>query len=158
MSQDAFTANNELLQALEGRSETIVCGEGGTLFHQGEKPRAVYFIRDGEASLKLLSPAGSIIASFRAGAGSVLGLPAALSKEPYTLTAVVRRGSVLGLVRLEDFEDLLQTNPKLYTFVLSILASEVRAARTVLAGFTDEAYRSEGRPREFRLEAHKAMT
>jgi CRP-like cAMP-binding protein len=81
----------------------------------------------------LLSAAGQIVRGFRAGPGSVLGLPAAVGKAPYTLTASVGRGSVVGFVPLADLTKLLQENPSLYPSVLTILASEVRAARAALA-------------------------
>jgi CRP-like cAMP-binding protein len=133
MDQDSFRADNQLFKELAGRSETTICNEGRTLFKQSTEPQGIYVVLDGEASLVLLSPGGQIIWSFRAGPGSVLGLPAAVGKTPYTLTAFVRRGSVVGFVSLADLSKLLQEQPTLYPSLLTILASEVRAARAALA-------------------------
>lgn len=133
MEQDSFRADDQLFKALAAQSETTICNEGCTLFKQGAEPHGIYLVLDGEASLMMLSPVGQIVWSVRAGPGSVLGLPAAIAKVQYTLTANARRGSVLGVVRLGDFENLLQERPSLYPFVLMILASEIRAARAALA-------------------------
>jgi CRP-like cAMP-binding protein len=133
MDQDSFRADHQLFEAFAGRSETTICNEGCTLFKQGAEPQGIYVVLDGEASLVMLSPGGQIVWSFRAGQGSVLGLPAAVGKAPYTLTAFVRRGSVVGFVSVADLSKLLQEQPSLYPSLLTILASEVRAARAALA-------------------------
>jgi CRP-like cAMP-binding protein len=133
VDQDSFRADEQLFKALAVRCETTICNEGCSLFKQGTEPRGIFLVIDGEASLVMLSPAGQITWSFRAGPGSVLGLPAAVGKAPYTLTAFVRRGSVVGFVSLADLSKLLQEQPSLYPSVLTILASEVRAARAAFA-------------------------
>jgi CRP-like cAMP-binding protein len=131
--------DNRLFEALVGRCETISCDESVTLFKEGDKPRGVYIIRSGEASLLSLSASGKIISSFTAESGSVLGLPSAVANTPYSLTAVVRKGSVIGFIRLQDFHSLLRSEPTLYPCVLVILSSEIRSARTALANAFDGA-------------------
>ena len=131
--------DNRLFEALAGRCETISCDEGVTLFKQGDKPRGIYIIRNGEANLLMLTTSGRIISSFTAESGSVLGLPSAVANTPYSLTAVVRKGSVIGFIRLQDFHSLLRSEPTLYPCVLLILSSEIRSARTALASAFDTA-------------------
>lgn len=135
MNQDSFQSDDRFFKALAVRSETTVCSEGWTLFKQGTEPQRIYLVLHGEACLVMLSPIGKIVWSLRAGPGSVLGLPAAVGNVPYTLTAYVRRGSIVGSVRLGDLHKLLKEEPSLYPSVLKILASEIRAARTALAEF-----------------------
>jgi hypothetical protein len=53
---------------------------------------------------------------------------------PYTLSAIVRKGSTVGFVELEAFHDLLREEPSLYPSVLSLLGAEVRDARFALLG------------------------
>jgi CRP-like cAMP-binding protein len=65
----------------------------------------------------------------RAEAGSLLGLPAIISNEPYSMTAMVRKGSEVRFVSRHDFEDLMRAEPSLSLKVLPVLAAEVRAAR-----------------------------
>ena len=67
--------------------------------------------------------------------GSLLGLPAIIGNESYTMTAVARPGSEVRFVARGDFEGLIQAEPSLYPKVLKVLAAEVRAARHALAGF-----------------------
>lgn len=133
MNQDSFRADDRLRKALEERCQATICNENYSLFKQGTEPRGIYLVIDGEASLVMLSAAGQIIWSSQAGPGSVLGLPAAVDKAPYTLSAFVRKGSSVGFLSRADLSKLLQERPSLYPLVLKILASEVRAARAALA-------------------------
>jgi hypothetical protein len=66
--------------------------------------------------------------------GSVLGLPAIVSNEPYTLSAMAHHGSEVDFVARKDFEELMQEEPSLFPKVLEILAAEVRSARFVWSG------------------------
>jgi CRP-like cAMP-binding protein len=68
----------------------------------------------------------------RAGAGALLGLPGVVGSEPYTMTAVVHKGSDVRFVARQDFEELVQAEPALYLGLLKLLAAEVRAARMAL--------------------------
>jgi CRP-like cAMP-binding protein len=135
MKLDSFTADGRLLLALAERSTEQSCIDFTTLFKQGEFPKGLHIIREGEAFLILCSPTGRILASFHAGPGSVLGIPAVVGLgEPYTLTAVARKGSCVGFIETEEFLDLLTADPSLYPLVLNLLSAEVRAARLTLAG------------------------
>jgi CRP-like cAMP-binding protein len=133
MNQNCFVADLKLFQALEKRSKSYDCKENRVIFSQGDIPGGLYIIRDGEASLVMLSPADEIISSFRAGPGSVLGLPAVVGSTPYSLHATARKGSSIGFIAQGEFNDLLREDPSLYPSVLNLLAVEVRAAREALA-------------------------
>ncbi len=65
--------------------------------------------------------------------GSLLGLPGIVANEPYTVTAMPRKGSMIRFVTRNDFEDLLRTEPALQLPVLQLLAAEVRTARLTLS-------------------------
>ena len=133
LKQNSFAADSELIQALEKRSEPISCSESHTLFSQGEAPRGVYILKSGEASLIKQSASGYIVMSFHAPAGSLLGLPAIIGNEPYTLSAFARKGSDVSFVTRHDFEELVQEEPSLYPKVLQVLAAEVRSAREAVS-------------------------
>jgi CRP-like cAMP-binding protein len=135
MKLDSFTADGRLFLALSKRSTEQSCIDFTTLFKQGEFPKGVHIIREGEAFLILFSPTGRILASFHAGPGSVLGIPAVVGLgAPYTLTAVARKGSSVGFIETKEFLDLLAADPSLYPLVINLLSAEVRAARSTLAG------------------------
>ena len=67
--------------------------------------------------------------------GSLLGLPALIGNEPYTLTATAEENAELGFVRREDFNSLMLTDPSMAGRVLRVLAAEVRAARHAISEF-----------------------
>jgi CRP/FNR family transcriptional regulator len=81
----------------------------------------------------MTSESGEVVMFLRATAGSLLGLPAIVGNEPYTLTAKARKGSEVRFVAREEFEDLLRADPSLTLNVLKVLATEVRAARMALS-------------------------
>ena len=130
-----FVADSNLILALEKKSQHVVCGVDQILFRQGEAPIGVYILRSGEAALVMTSEADEVVMCLRAAAGSLLGLPAIIGNEPYTLTAKARKGSDVRFVSRDDFEDLMRAEPSLTLNVLKVLATEVRAARKALAEF-----------------------
>lgn len=80
------------------------------------------------------------------GPGSILGVPAVVTKGPYTLSAVACPGAEVDFVELGDFEDLMQTEPALFPLVLSVLAAEVRSSRIALTGVMTKLRSRPSRP------------
>ena len=78
------------------------------------------------------SAAGQAVMCATVGPGSVLGLPAVIGKQPYSLSVMVRKGSDVGFITQHDFEFLLRTEPSLFPKILEVLASEIRFARQAL--------------------------
>jgi CRP-like cAMP-binding protein len=128
----AFIADHGLFQALEQRSQSVVCKENSVLFSEGEIAGGVYLILSGEAVLSMRSESGDTVMRLRAKAGSLLGLPGVIGNQPYSLTAMVRRGSEVSFVPRNDLEALMKAEPSLCMAVLQVLAAEVRAARHAL--------------------------
>lgn len=134
MKQDTlFVADPALIQALEERAQPIPCGDGCILFSQGEAPRGLYILLSGEAALVMKSPLGTAVMCLRVKAGSLLGLPSVTTNQPYTLTAMARKGSEVKFVTREDYEDVMRAEPSLAFEVLQVLAHEVRGARQALS-------------------------
>jgi CRP-like cAMP-binding protein len=132
MKQGSFAADAMLIQALERYSQPVPCAESGTLFLQGEVPKGLYILRSGEAALVMRSAADRVVMCVNVGAGSLLGLPGIVGNQPYTMTAMVRKGSEVDFVARQDFEELIQAEPSLYPKILQVLATEVRFARQAL--------------------------
>jgi CRP/FNR family transcriptional regulator, cyclic AMP receptor protein len=130
----AFQAGQELIQTLASRSAFIECAEDQILFKQGDSPSGLFVLRQGNANLTMQSPAGSVVLSITAAAGSLLGLPALVGNEPYTLTATAAKGARLGFLTREDFSRLM-CEPATAMQVLRVLAAEVRTARRAIAEF-----------------------
>ena len=131
----AFIAEQELIDALAKRSASVSCAEDRVLFKQGESPAGLYILRKGRAVLSMQSATGVQVMSVTAFPGSLLGLPALVGNEPYTLTATALKGAALGYVAREDFASLMLTEPNIAMRVLRVLAAEVRTARHAISEF-----------------------
>jgi len=132
--QNSFVADRTLTQALEKRSISVPCLRGRMLFKQGETPKGLYILKSGKASLVMKGENGVEVIHLTIGAGSILGVPAVVTREPYTLSAMACGGAEVSFTELTDFEDLMQAEPTLFPLVLAVLAAEVRAARIAFTG------------------------
>jgi len=135
LDSSAFVAEQELIDALERRCAAIVYAEDGVLFKQGESPAGLFILRRGKANLTMQSATGCVVMSVTAFPGSLLGLPALIGNEPYTLTATAYKGAELGFVTREDFSSIMLTDPTLAVRILRVLAAEVRTARHAISEF-----------------------
>jgi CRP-like cAMP-binding protein len=128
----AFIAAPELVQALEVRATPIPCDEDRILFRQGDPPIGLFILLNGEATLSMTGAGGELIMSMQATAGSLLGLPGLIGNQPYSLTALARRGARVGFIARNDFNALMKSELPLLLLVLQVLASEVRSARIAI--------------------------
>ena len=135
LDSSSFVAEKELIEALEKRSSTLVCPGERRLFTQGGAPTGLYILRKGRAKMTMESPTGAILLSISLNPGSLLGLPALIGNEPYTMTATAEAGAEFGFVTREDFNSMMLTDPTLAVRVLRVLAAEVRTARHAISEF-----------------------
>ena len=132
LESSAFVADRELIEVLETHSTPIVCDEERVLFQQGDAPGGLYILHKGEATLTMHSPNGEMVLCMTTSGNSLLGLPALVGNENYSLTAKAWKGAELSFVSRADFDKLMQTVPHLPLKILHVLAAEVRAARKAL--------------------------
>ncbi len=132
LDPSAFLADPELLIALEKRATPFTCDEERILFHQGDEPTGLFIVRTGEITLTMDPGANENIFSCQAIAGSLLGVPGLIAKQPYSLTAVANRGAEISFIASEDFNALMQSEVPLMLLILKVLAAEVRSARLAL--------------------------
>jgi CRP-like cAMP-binding protein len=130
--QNSFIADSTLIEALEAQTASRYFSRGAILFIQGQTPTGLYIIRSGTVSLTMKADNGVEIVHFSVGAGSILGLPAVVARQPYTLSAKAVESLEVRCVGLEGFERLILEQPTLYPKVLEVLAAEVRSARLAL--------------------------
>jgi CRP-like cAMP-binding protein len=128
----AFVAEPDLLRALESRATPVWCRTERLLFNQDEPAVGVYIIREGCATLAMHSFDGRPIFSIEALPGSLLGLPALISDQPYSLTAIAHAGAKVSFVGRSEFFAIMQADPLLSLKMLKVLAAEVRTARESL--------------------------
>lgn len=124
-------ASPQLLSSFIEHARTIRCEHDDVLFRTGEAAKQVYLLRSGHVALTI--PFSNKRAmEFRADNGALLGLPAAFSNQPYSMTAVASKGSEIAVIEREEFCRLIASNPALSLDVLRILAAETRAARLAI--------------------------
>lgn len=128
----AFVGDPELVAELEKLATPVKLASGRSLFRKGDAPTGVYIVKKGEVTLTTRSD-GDAVLSVRAGAGSLLGMPAVVGAQPYSLTAEAQEGAEVSLLSCEDFVHLMHTDPCLSFRVLQVLAAEVRFAREAIS-------------------------
>ena len=124
--------DTELAEEIVKSSAPIPFKGGETLFKQGDLPGHAYFVKTGEVTLTMRM-SDDTEWRIQAGEGSILGLPAIISNEPYSLNATVSRDSDICRISRENFHQLMQENPRFCCNVVQILAGEVLAARSALS-------------------------
>lgn len=129
----AFVADPELIRVLQARSTPLICENDRLLFSQDEPASGVYIVHRGAATLTMNAKNGTCIFSIPALPGSLLGLPALISDQPYSLTAVAHAGANVSFVSRADFFALVEADPLLSLKMLQVLAAEVRTARQALS-------------------------
>jgi CRP-like cAMP-binding protein len=132
LDPSAFLADSDLIQALQKRATSVVCDDDRVLFKQGDPAVGLYILGEGEAIVSMDAGDDSIAFSCTAAAGSLLGLPGLIANQPYSLTAVARKGANVGFISKDEFNSLMQTELPLMVKILQVLAAEVRSARLAI--------------------------
>lgn len=132
LDPSAFVADPQLILALNAKSIAISCGVDRVLFQEGDNPSGLYILNKGEVTFSMTSAAGEELNSFEVAPRSLLGLPALVGNQPYTLTAVAHTGAQLNFITRDDFNSLMRDDPSLSLKILQVLAAEVRSARIAL--------------------------
>jgi CRP-like cAMP-binding protein len=133
VDSSAFVADPMLIQVLDAHATSVPCHTDRVLFRQDDPAFGVYILHQGEGTLTMTAHDGRTIFSIRATPGSLLGLPAIVSDQPYSLTASVRAGAKVAFVGREEFAALMKSEPLLSLKILHVLAAEVRTARKALS-------------------------
>jgi CRP-like cAMP-binding protein len=132
LDPNAFIGDPVLLRALDGRSTPVPCEIDGVLFRQDEPSVGVFILHDGTVTLSMMSHDGHSLFAVQAKPGSILGLPGAVSNQPYTLSAIARAGAMVSFVGNADLMALMHSDPALSLKMLEVLAAEVRSARKAI--------------------------
>ena len=132
LDPSAFLADSDLIQALEKRSTPVLCNEDRVLFRRGDPPVGLYILSNGEATVSMETGNDEITFSCLATDGSLLGLPALIANQPYSLTAVAQKGAKIGFIDQDQFNSLMQSELALMVKILQVLAAEVRSARMAI--------------------------
>ncbi len=133
--------STELLKELRTNSKPIKKKKGALLFRAGTAARGAYLVRKGQIQLEL-DGAGELYPTRRVGPGAVVGLPATVSGEPYSLTGISVEDSELDFISRKDLLALLQRNTTAGFQILRMLSEEIYQMRnTAKKAFPSEARR-----------------
>jgi CRP/FNR family transcriptional regulator len=97
--------------------------KSAVMFTQGEMPREILLLVSGNIAL---TPEATEPTLCRvAGPGSILGLPANLSGECYSLTAVTVEACEIAVLARKQFVAALRENPEVTLGIVQMLAKEL---------------------------------
>ena len=103
-SDDFFCAlSGESREAFDQIKHAAVLPEGAVIFLEGQTPRGIFVLCQGQAKLFTTSRDGKTLIVRIAKPGEVLGLHAAVTGKPYELTVETMQPSQLNFVSREDF-------------------------------------------------------
>jgi CRP-like cAMP-binding protein len=119
----------ELKAGLEQLATTVFKSKGTILFRRGDDVTGAYLIRSGRVSLALDCET-PVYPPRILGPGAIVGLPATVSGNPYSLTAKVVEDSELAFVSRDAVLECLQDNPLLCFQVMDMLSSEISDIRS----------------------------
>ncbi len=102
---------------------------GSLIFEQGQAPEGAYFITTGKARLTLLDQNRKPVWSKLLGPGSFLGLPAAITGQPYSMRATLVEDGQLVAISPEALAMTIRAEPGLAKYILELLSLEVSDVR-----------------------------
>lgn len=115
-SDDALRIKNEKATSFYKKNQP--------LFIEGSYPRGVFCIISGKVKVFSTGETGKEQIIRIAGAGDVVGFRALFSEEPYKLSATTLEESSIFVIKIEDFLELVHSQPELLQAVLRELSKE----------------------------------
>jgi CRP-like cAMP-binding protein len=104
------------------------------LFNQGDECGGAFLLTQGTAKLGMWSESsgGCRMMCFQAKTEALIGLPAALGHQRYSMVALLDPDGEVRSISTEDLEAVLLSDPKFSMQIIQILAFELKAARKVI--------------------------
>jgi CRP/FNR family cyclic AMP-dependent transcriptional regulator len=93
----------EALQALDTIKYTTSFPKGAVLFFEGQSPRGVFVVCKGRVKLSTCSSEGKALITQISMNGEVIGLSAALSNQPYEVSAETLEPCTVNFIKRDDF-------------------------------------------------------
>ncbi|HXX70824.1 MAG TPA: Crp/Fnr family transcriptional regulator [Candidatus Acidoferrum sp.] len=116
------------LQAFTNVKFTTTYPAQAVLYVEGQAPRGVYMLCKGRVKLTMNSADGKTLIVRICEPGEILGAQAAISGEPYELTAEALQPCQVDFVRREDFMRLLREQPEIAAAAMCQLSNGYRRA------------------------------
>lgn len=96
------------LAGLDAISSSATYPRGSVLFVEGQSPRGVFILCNGQVKLFGTSSSGKLLIFRIAEPGEIIGLPSTLSGKPYTLTAEALEPIQANFILRDDFLSFLR--------------------------------------------------
>ncbi len=128
-----FKVDSELWSKFIAKARSVSRPAGAFLFKQGDSVDGLYLLKTGKARLTLHSTNGHMHFEETVEPGGLLGLPAAISGNPYSLSAEVIDDSELSFLSRQELAALMQDDITLSMKLVELLSQEVRAMREIIA-------------------------
>ena len=128
-----FKVDSELESKFMAKAKPVSKPAGALLFRQGDSVDGLYILKTGKARLTLQSTNGRIHFEETVEPGGLLGLPAAISGNPYSLTAEVVDDAELSFLTRQELVGLMQDDTALSMKLVLLLSREVRSMREIIA-------------------------
>lgn len=125
-----YVADSDLYSELERRCHRVRKLRFTVLFRRGEKAFGMFLVIRGTVGLDFGVHTSTALAS-SCGPGSLVGLPATLTRTNYSMTATVTEDAELGFLTSEDLVSLLREQPELRQQLLTILSAKVAHSEQV---------------------------
>jgi CRP-like cAMP-binding protein len=107
--------------------------KGAVLFRRGEPCIGIFLVRNGTISLQLEAGEGQAIFDRVVERDAVVGLPATIAGDRYSLTATTLEQSELAHIERQTLVELMRINPKVGFEIMDALGEEVLRMRELLA-------------------------
>ena len=121
----------KLRQQLQSVSRPERREKGTVLFRAGQPCIGAFLLRSGQVELSL-EGASHLYPPRVVRAGAVIGLPAAFSGEPYSLTAQTKTACRLDFIPRGELLDILRRNPKAGFDIVRMLSEEIYQIRNIV--------------------------
>src|SRR5271157_6553751 len=124
--------SQESLEALKQIKHATVFPEGAVIFVEGQIPRGIFMLCQGQAKLSTTSRKGKALILHIAKPGEVLGLHAVVTGKPYEETVETMQPSQLNFVNREDFLRFLKKHGDACLHAAQQISRECRDAYEVV--------------------------
>ncbi len=131
VTESTLSTSPALSKELAHMGEHFVSPAGTFLFHQACDSIGVFLIHSGRLVLFLENPNGEAISERLIGPNSLLGLPAAFTSRPYSLSAKTLETCSFTLIPTGVVRSFVETSP-LGPEILQILSREVSELQQIL--------------------------
>lgn len=123
-----YSGRTTLQITLEKQGERLHKPKSAVLFRRGERGRGMFIVLSGKVSLDV-GVDSALARSY--GPGALVGLPATLTRQNYSMTATVTEDADLGFWSIQALDSLLRQNSDFCQELLAILGERTEENRKI---------------------------